>query len=119
VEKLGDASLLPGAMQQADTQELNRVFGSEFAVKLLAAPLGRWSGPHVSPYGLHLVYVSERLPAREPPLGEVRSAVEREWQAEREREANARFYQALRDRYAVEVAYSKVAAGDKLVRMRR
>ncbi|MGD2075729.1 MAG: peptidylprolyl isomerase [Gammaproteobacteria bacterium] len=115
--QLGDASLLPGVMQQADRHELGRVFGNDFAATLSAVPLGRWSGPHGSPYGLHLVYVSERLPAREPPLSEVRSEVEREWLAERRREANARFYQALRERYTVEVAYPKPAAGDDVVAM--
>lgn len=119
LETLGDASLLPGAMQQADQPEIGRFFGKGFADALSAAPLGRWSDPYASPYGEHLVYVSERLPAREPPLGEVRTAVEREWLAEQQREANERFYQALRDRYTVEVAYPKVAAGNKLAAMQR
>jgi hypothetical protein len=116
-ETLGDASLLPGAMQQADIHDLDRVFGNDFAATLLAAPLGRWSGPHASPYGLHLVYVSEHLPAREPPLGEVRKAVEREWLAERQRQANERFYRALRARYIVEVAYPQPPARDDVVAM--
>jgi hypothetical protein len=47
----------------------------------------------------------------------VRSALEREWRAEREREANAHFYQALRERYTVEVAYPKSVAGDDVVAM--
>jgi len=119
LDQLGDADLLPGVMQQADQPEIGRVFGRGFAEALSAAPLGRWSGPYASPYGQHLVYVSERLPAREPSLGEVRTAVAREWLAERERDANERFYRALRDRYTVEVAYPKVAAGDKLVAMQR
>jgi hypothetical protein len=118
LETLGDASLLPGAMQQADMRDLDRIFGSDFAATLLAAPLGRWSGPHVSPYGLHLVYVSEHLPAREPPLGEVRKAVEREWLAQRQRQANERFYRALRARYIVEVAKSQPSARDDVVAMR-
>jgi hypothetical protein len=117
LEKLGDASLLPGAMERADRQELGRVFGSDFAAELLSAPLKKWSGPYVSPYGLHLVYVSERLPAREPPLGEVRSAVEREWLAERQREANERFYQALRGRYTVEVVYAQRPARNDVLAM--
>jgi len=116
-EKLGDASLLPGVMERADRQALGRVFGSDFAAELLSAPLKKWSGPYASPYGLHLVYVSERLPAREPPLGEVRSAVEREWLAERQREANERFYQALRGRYTVEVAYPQRPARDDVLAM--
>ncbi len=114
LDQLGDASLLPAAMQQADQPEIGRVFGKDFADALLTAALGRWSGPYASPYGLHLVYVSERLPGREPLLREVRAAVERECQAERQRQANERFYQALRDRYTVEVAYPKPHAGEAL-----
>jgi hypothetical protein len=117
LEKLGDASLLPGAMQQADIRVLNRVFGNDFAARLSAAPLGRWSGPYASPYGLHLVYVSERQPPREPQFSEVQSAVEREWLAERQHEANERFYQALHERYTVETAYPTPASGDGMVAM--
>lgn len=118
LDQLGDASLLPGAMRQADRAEIGRVFGNGFAEALSSAPLRRWSGPYVSPYGQHLVYVAERRPAREPELGEVRSAVEREWLAERRRETNARFYRALRDRYTVEVAYPKPHAGEALAALK-
>ena len=114
LDQLGDASLLPATLQLADQAETGRVFGQGFAEALSAAPSGRWSGPYASPYGLHLVYVSERLPAQEPKLSEVRTAVEREWRAERERAANEQFYQALRDRYTVEVAYPKPPAGEAL-----
>jgi hypothetical protein len=38
-----------------------------------------------------------------PSLEEVRSIVEREWFAERRRAANDEFYQALRQRYDVEI----------------
>ena len=44
--------------------------------------------------------------------------MEREWLAERRREANERFYRTLRDRYTVEVAYPKPLAGDALAAVR-
>jgi hypothetical protein len=119
LDQLGDASLLPATMQQANQPEIGRVFGKDFADALSAAALGRWSGPYASPYGLHLVYVSEHLPAQYPSLSKVRAAVEREWLTARQHQANERFYQALRDRYTVEVAYPNVAAGDKMVAMQR
>jgi hypothetical protein len=116
--QVGDATLLPTSMQQADRREIGRVFGQEFAQALPAAPAGRWSGPYASPYGQHLVYVSERRPARKPQLSEVRSAVEREWLTERQREANERFYQALSKRYTIEVDYPEPLAGDALAAVR-
>lgn len=119
LDKVGDASLLPGVMRQADRQELERVFGKDLVAKLLTAPLQKWSGPHVSPYGLHLVYLSERRSAREPPLAEVRQAVEREWLAARQRDANEAFYQALRQHYTIDVVYPEPPTDDALAAVRR
>jgi len=112
--QLGDASLLPATMQQADQMEIERVFGKKFADALSAAPLEQWSGPYASPYGQHLVFVSDRQPAQEPKLSQVGAAVEREWLSEQEREANERFYRDLRKRYIVEVAYPSPHAGEAL-----
>jgi hypothetical protein len=56
-----------------------------------------------SGYGLHLVLIHERAPARLPNLGEVRDAVTREWHAARREEANQAFYEALRARYEVTI----------------
>ena len=44
----------------------------------------------------------------------MRKAVERDWLAERQREANEGFYQALRKRYTVEVTYPRPHAGEAL-----
>jgi len=118
VAQLGDATLLPAAMQHAAGRDIGSVFGKGLVEALSAAPAGRWSGPYASSYGQHLVYVSERQPAREPQLSEVRAEVEREWLAERQRENNQRFYQGLRDRYTVEVADPRPFAGDALAAVR-
>ena len=76
--------------------------------------MDRWSGPYESEYGLHLVRVTERTPAHLPPLAEIRALVEREWRNERREQANERFYQALRERYSVEIRLPAMVAGDKL-----
>ena len=100
---LGDPTLLPESLERATPREVTATFGSEFSDELTSAPLGQWGGPLASSFGLHLVRISERTPARIPALAEVRERVAREWAAERRTEANERFYQALRDRYEVEV----------------
>lgn len=50
-------------------------FGEPFARAVLELEPGRWSPPLRSPYGLHLVWVEERQPARLPPLEAVREPV--------------------------------------------
>jgi hypothetical protein len=100
---LGDATLLPRRQDAATPAEVASSFGPEFAEALARAPADVWSGPVESAFGLHLVRVGAREPERLPELEEIRSAVEREWQAERRAEALRRFHDALRARYEVEV----------------
>lgn len=114
VAALGDPSMLPGEMEQADAHDIGRVFGNDFAAQLSTAPLDRWSGPYRSTYGLHLVYVTARTAAREARLDEVRTAVARDWAAAQRREANERFYSALLEHYTIEVIPFDAVAGDTL-----
>jgi len=100
---IGDATMLPAALDAATPREVDNVFGRGFAEAIENAPAGRWAGPFESSYGLHLVRMSAREAGRLPTLEEVRSIVEREWFAERRRAANDNFYQALRQRYDVEI----------------
>lgn len=39
---------------------LDALFGAGFGAAIASAPVGRWSGPHRSAFGLHLVYVQAR-----------------------------------------------------------
>ena len=53
--------------------------------QVLASPVGEWSGPFASPYGLHLVSVESRESGTPPPLfDDVRGRVLESWrEAER------------------------------------
>ena len=83
--------------------EIARLFGDAFATQLQHLEPGRWTGPIASGYGLHLVFVRERVDGRIPALAEVREAVQREWLAARRKAVNEQFYQRLRARYTVVV----------------
>jgi parvulin-like peptidyl-prolyl isomerase len=99
----GDATLLPAAMEAASPQAIANAFGEEFARQVDEAPVGQWSGPIESAFGVHLVRVDERLAAEAPTLGEIRPIVLREWQAEHRGRQNASFLAALREKYEVRV----------------
>jgi len=100
---IGDATMLPATLNAATPREVANVFGRGFAEAIENAPTDRWSGPFESSYGLHLVRMTAREAGSLPALEEVRSIVEREWFAERRRATNDNFYQALRQRYDVEI----------------
>lgn len=100
---LGDPTLLPRRLSLAPPSQVEGSFGAGFAEHLAELPEGVWSGPIASGFGLHLVRVSGREPARLPALAEIRGAVGREWAAEQDDAARERFHRALRARYDVEV----------------
>jgi hypothetical protein len=92
-----------GGPVEPSESEVARMFGQEFASGLAEVEPGGWTGPVISSYGLHLVQVGERLPARMPELSEVRKAVERDWQFMRRQELDDQFFRSLKERYAIEV----------------
>jgi hypothetical protein len=113
----GDPLPLPAESDGLSASEASRLFGAAFAARLLELEPGRWEGPVESAYGLHAVFVRERVPGRDPALAEVRDAVAREWQAERRRQAREDSYRALRSRYEVEIAApASVAAAAAVAR---
>ncbi len=111
VETLGDPLMLPQELERTSTGEIGRTFGEEFAQGVTAAPVGRWSGPVRSGFGLHLVLVRERTAARQPALDEVRPAVERDFLADRRRRQLAATYEALVAKYTVVI--ERPAAADR------
>lgn len=99
----GDTTLLPATMEVASPQQIASAFGEEFARQVDEAPVGQWSGPIESTFGVHLVRVDERVAANASMLGEIRPIVLREWQAEHRRRQNESFLAALRGKYEVRV----------------
>ena len=91
-----------------------RIFGQLFAKQIFELPVGEWSGPVESGYGLHLVHVDSRTDSRAPSLDQVRDKVRVEWVAEQQRKTNDLLYSELRKRYEITIegpANPQAAAG--------
>ena len=86
--------------------EITRIFGEQFTQQLAGLTVGEWQGPVDSGYGVHLVKVQLRVDPSLPPLAEIRDKLKTEYIAERQREANQKFYQSLRERYEIVVESS-------------
>jgi hypothetical protein len=107
---LGDPLPLPTEYEAATDADVARLFGREFPRKLAELPVGRWTGPVESGYGLHLILIRSRAAGRTPPLPEVRDAVVSEWQAAQRRELTEDLRRQRRARYAVTVQWPDWAA---------
>jgi hypothetical protein len=101
VETLGDSIMLPADFELAPLTMAARTFGNEFAGELTALEPGQWTGPIRSGYGLHLVYVRERVEGRSPELADVRDAVSRDLLTSRRKEQLETMYERLLERYDV------------------
>ena len=100
---MGDPFMLDNSFNAITASAIANQFGKEFAAKLGGLELGQWQEPVASGYGVHLVCISERPPARAPALAEVRDAVRREWGESRRLAANEKFYQDLLKHYTVTI----------------
>jgi len=111
VAELGDRLMLPSELPLTDRREIAARFGEAFANAVVALAPGRWSGPVPSGFGLHLVFVTERVDGRLPSLAEVRPAVERDFAAERRRQQLATLYERLLEKYTVVIERKEEAEG--------
>lgn len=103
VSHAGDPLMVPVDMQRAPRSSVVRLFGDAFADAVIAAPVGRWSGPIASGFGVHVVYVVERVEAHAAQLQDVRADVERDVRAALRRQRLDDMYAELLPRYRVTV----------------
>ncbi|WP_207148712.1 peptidyl-prolyl cis-trans isomerase [Lamprobacter modestohalophilus] len=97
----GDVSMLIPGLAAASPDEIARHFGEDFAEALVVLEPGGWDGPVRSPYGIHLVLVTQCEPERQPALAEIRDRVLVEWRDQRRHETKEQAYQRLRERYEI------------------
>ena len=97
----GDPLLVGEGFSRTPLDRIAALFGDSFAQALAQSVPGSWVGPLRSAYGLHLVLVAAVAPGDLPPFEQVRSAVEREWFAERRAAVQAAQYQSLLAGYRV------------------
>jgi hypothetical protein len=102
-EEQGDRLLLGDTFTEQDEQALTSLFGASFAQAVANLPVGRWSGPIGSSYGLHLVRITGVSPAQALPFHEVRERLAEEWRRERQEAAQARLVEDLFRKYRVVV----------------
>lgn len=110
---VGDRLLmLPSEFESASERDVQALLGTQFAERLPDVPVGEWTGPVESGYGLHLVRVSERSGGRMPALAEVRDDVLRDWQLANREQTNREVYERFREKYEVVVERPEWAEND-------
>lgn len=108
--RLGDPFLRGHRLALLSQRELEGFFGPQLAAEVFEVATGEWSQPLESAYGLHLVWIEERKPARQQAFEEVRSRVRNDWLREREQARLRRVLDELRSEYEIRVAAAPTGA---------
>jgi hypothetical protein len=103
IRETGDRLMLEQEYQATSQFEIGRIFGEQFAKGLPAVETASWQGPVRSGFGVHLVFISERIDGRLPPLSEIREAVERDWSRVNREESNEAIYDKWLAEYEVTI----------------
>jgi hypothetical protein len=100
----GESISLPKSLETAPHGEVERQFGLAFANSIGKLPLGMWSGPVESGFGMHLVRVRNQQAPQKPQLSAVRQPVENDWRLATVKQREAKAYQTLLDGYTIQIS---------------
>ena len=112
---LSDGFMLQNYYPGKDPSEIQKLFGSGFTKTFVNLETGQWHGPVLSGYGVHLIYIQDRIKAAPPTFESVREQVTEEWDADKREELNEQFYTSLRKRYNVVIEKPAIATADLTV----
>jgi hypothetical protein len=99
----GDEFWLGKSLRRFSELELSATFGPEFAARVLALPVGEWTGPIASSRGTHLVRVKERHEPEPLSRKDVEWVLREDWLRAKRDETRARKLEELRARYRIEL----------------
>jgi len=99
----GQTFVAPPKLDAQSPADLTSRFGSEAAAAMRAVPVGVWSGPFVSPWGLHLVLVENRRPSTVPELALVRGRLRERWLDEQRTRRFRQTVETLKARHPLHV----------------
>lgn len=100
-DSLGDVIMIDSTFRKKSPDEVARTFGDQFAEQLFSAGQMGWQGPIVSTFGLHLVYIKERIASEIPEFETIREDVKNDLMYDRKKEIIDGAYNAAKSRYTI------------------
>jgi parvulin-like peptidyl-prolyl isomerase len=98
---LGDMIMIDSSFRQKSPDEVARVLGREFVDELFSIDEKGWQGPIISTFGIHLVYISDRIASRMPEFENIRKNVQYDFMYHRKKKVIDGAYNAVKSRYTI------------------
>jgi parvulin-like peptidyl-prolyl isomerase len=104
--KLGDPFPFAYHTDDAPAKEIDRQMGDGFAAALANLPVGKWSGPVLSGFGAHLIFINAVTPAREPALAAIKDQLLNDYRYDYQQQFNQKVYDDFKKEYTIKLTIS-------------
>ncbi len=113
-EMVGDKISLPREYTNTDGFKVSLDFGSKFAAALDTLSIGKWTGPVMSGFGVHLVFIDSRKPAGFFDLSEVSEKVVVDYNYDASNDFKKELIASFLKNYAIELNLSNTMLKQEL-----
>jgi hypothetical protein len=101
--RLGDVFPFAYHTDEASPTEIDGQMGDGFAASLSGLPVGKWSGPVLSGFGAHLVFIDTVKPASEPTLASIREQLLNDYRYDYQQQFNRKVYDDFKKEYTIQM----------------
>lgn len=98
---LGDSLMIDSSFSNKSFDEVARALGKQFAEELFSLEDKGWTGPIPSTFGLHLVYINERVQSQMPEFEKIRDKVKYDFMYDRKQQVIDKAYKGAKSRYTI------------------
>jgi hypothetical protein len=100
--KLGDMFPFSYHTYEASAKEIDVIMGEGFSAALSGLPVGKWSGPVLSGFGTHLIFINTINPASEPALASIRERLLNDYRYDYQQQFNRKVYDDFKKEYTIQ-----------------
>jgi parvulin-like peptidyl-prolyl isomerase len=104
--KLGDAFAFAYHTDEASAKEIDAQMGESFSAALAKLPVGKWSGPILSGFGAHLIFIDGVKPATEAPFESIKTQLLNDYRYDFQQQFNQKVYDDFKKQYNIKLKIS-------------
>lgn len=101
--RLGDAFAFAYHTGEATAKEIDGQMGEGFSAALAKLPVGKWSGPILSGFGSHLIFIDAVKPASEPVFASIKDQLLNDYRYDYQQQFNQKVYDDFKKEYTIKL----------------
>lgn len=103
IARLGDDFPFAYHTDGATQKEIDGQMGEDFSTALAKLPVGKWSGPILSGFGAHLIFINAVKPASEPVFASIKEQLLTDYRYDYQQQFNQKVYDDFKKEYNIKL----------------